>query len=229
MKKGAKNFLKKHWIFISIVLLFVAWVTYSYFSEGVIFHLINNDPTEVINFINSFGFFAWLAFILIVILEVVMAPIPPLILYVVAGVVFGGFLGGILTLIGNVVGALIDFKIARILGRRKANHGMNKKFKKKFDSFFDKYGSISIFILRINPLTTSDLVSYLSGFTKIKTWKFLLATGLGLVPMIFIQTYLGDVLIRDSPILVGITILFSVLYLAIFAYLIIISLRKKRN
>lgn len=228
MKSGVKNFVKKHWIFISIVLLFVVWVTYSYFSQGVIFHLLNNDPTEVIDFINSFGFFAWLAFILIVILEVVLAPIPPLILYVVAGVLFGGFLGGVLTLIGNLAGALIDFKIARALGRKKTNSNMNKKFKNKFDNFFDKYGSISIFILRVNPITTSDLVSYLSGFTKIKTWKFLLATGIGLIPMIFIQTYLGDVLIKDNPILVGITILFSVLYLAIFVYLIIIYFRKKK-
>ncbi len=229
MKRGFTNFIKKHWIFLSIITLFIAWMIYSYFSQGIIFSLINSDATKVINFVNSFGIFAAIIFVLLVILEVVLAPIPPLILYIVAGVLFGGFLGGILTLIGNSVGAFIDFKIARRFGKKSIEKNLDKKLKNKFDKFFDKYGGLSIFILRINPFTTSDLVSYLSGLTKIKTWKFLLATTLGLIPLIFIQTYLGDILIRDNPLLVGITILFSVLYLAVFVYLIIISLSKKEN
>jgi len=229
MKRGFTNFIKKHWIFLSIITLFIAWMIYSYFSQGIIFSLINSDATKVINFVNSFGIFAAIIFVLLVILEVVLAPIPPLILYIVAGVLFGGFLGGILTLIGNSVGAFIDFKIARRFGKKSIEKNLDKKLKNKFDKFFNKYGGLSIFILRINPFTTSDLVSYLSGLTKIKTWKFLLATTLGLIPLIFIQTYLGDILIRDNPLLVGITILFSVLYLAVFVYLIIISLSKKEN
>jgi len=230
MKRVVK-FLKKHWIFLSIIILFLAWTIYSYFSEGIVFSLINSDTTKVVNFIQSFGFFSALIFVFLVILEVVLAPIPPLILYIVAGVLFGGFYGGILTLIGNSIGAFIDFKITRRLGRKSLEQSADSKgdFKNKFDKFFKRYGGLSIFILRVNPLTTSDLVSYLSGLTKIKTWKFITATTLGLIPMIFIQTYLGDILIKDNPILVGITILFSVLYLAIFVYLIVISIGKKKE
>jgi uncharacterized membrane protein YdjX (TVP38/TMEM64 family) len=164
-----------------------------------------------------------------VILEVVLAPIPALILYVVAGIIFGGFIGGVLTLIGNSIGAFIDFKLARVLGKRNIEKKVDKKLKEKFDRFFDKYGGLSIFILRVNPFTSSDLVSYLSGFTKIKTIKFITATTLGLIPMIFVQTYLGDIFIKDNPILLGLTLLFSVLYLALFIYLIIISLTKKEE
>lgn len=223
------KFLKQHWIFISIIILVIAWTAYSYFSEGIIFSLMNSDATNVIVFIDSFGFFAWLIFVLLVILEVVLAPMPPLILYVAAGFLFGGFLGGILTLIGNLIGAFIDFKIARALGKKNAGKKINKNLKEKFDKFFGKYGGISIFILRVNPLTTSDLVSYLAGFTKMKPLKFILATALGLIPMIFIQTYLGDIFIKDSPLLAGLTFLFSILYLAFFVYLIIISLIKKKD
>ena len=229
MKRGFTNFLKKHWIFLSIIILIISWMICSYFFQGIIFSLINSDTTQVINFLTSFGIFAWLIFVLLVILEVVLAPIPPLILYIVAGVLFGGFIGGILTLTGNLIGALIDFKIARKFGKRYVEKQTNKKLKNRFDKFFEKYGGLSIFILRVNPFTTSDLVSYLSGLTKIKTLKFLIATGLGLIPMIFLQTYLGDVLIKDNPLLVGITILFSILYIAIFFYLIIISIRKKEK
>lgn len=229
MTSAFPKFLKKHWIFILITTLIISWMVYSYFSDGVIYSLINGDTTGILNFINSFGVFAWLIFIFLVILEVVLAPIPALILYVVAGIIFGGFIGGVLTLIGNSIGAFIDFKLARVLGKRNIEKKVDKKLKEKFDRFFDKYGGLSIFILRVNPFTSSDLVSYLSGFTKIKTIKFITATTLGLIPMIFVQTYLGDIFIKDNPILLGLTLLFSVLYLALFIYLIIISLTKKEE
>ncbi len=229
MEKGFTNFIKKHWLFLSIIISIIVLGLYSYFHEGVIFSLINGNPKKTLDFINSFGIFAWLIFVLLVIFEVILAPIPPLVLYIIAGLLFGGFLGGVLTLFGNSIGAFIDFKIARKFGKSSVEKNLNRKLKIKFDKFFEKYGSISIFLLRINPLTTSDLVSYLSGLTQIKTWKFLLATTLGLIPMIFLQTYLGDILIKDNPLLLGVTVAISILYLAIFGYLIIISIAKKHN
>jgi uncharacterized membrane protein YdjX (TVP38/TMEM64 family) len=223
------GFIKKHWLFLSTILLVILWMIYSYFNKGIIHSLILSDSTSAVNFISSFGIFSGAIFVLLVILEVVLAPIPPLILYVVSGVIFGGLTGGLLTLLGNVIGAFIDFKIARKYGQKYVEKQSNQRMKKKFDKFFEKYGTLSIFILRINPLTTSDLVSYLSGLTKIKLPKFLIATGLGLAPLIFIQTYLGDVLIKGNPLLVGITVLFSLLYIAVFIYLIALSYKKKKN
>ena len=229
MKKRIITFLKKHWIFILTIFLLIIWTTYSYFSHGIIFSLINSDATQVVEFLDSFGIFTELIFVLLVILEVVVAPMPPLVLYIVAGILFGGFFGGILTLIGNLIGAFIDFKIARNFGKKYVEKKVDKKLKLKFDKFFEKYAGMSLFILRVNPFTTSDLVSYLSGLTKIKTSKFLIATGIGLIPMIFLQTYLGDILIKNNPILVGITLLFSIVYLAIFIYLIAISISKNNK
>lgn len=231
MKRGNKltKFLKQHWLFATILILLIIWFVYSYFGQGIIYSLVNSDTDSVTEFIESFGIFAALAFIILVILEVVLAPMPPLVLYIVAGFLFGGFLGGILTLIGNLIGAFIDFKIARTLGKKTVEKSVGKKIKKKFENFFEKYGSFSIFILRVNPLTTSDIVSYLAGFTKMKTIRFMLATGLGLIPMIFLQTYFGDILIRDNPILSAIVVLFSLFYLLIFIYLIFKALTRKEE
>jgi uncharacterized membrane protein YdjX (TVP38/TMEM64 family) len=216
MKKNVKNFFKKNWLILLIILIVIAWFSYSYFSQGIIYDAINSDVGSVVDFMNSFGFWAWLIFILLVILEVVLAPIPPLVLYVAAGFVFGAFLGGVLTLIGNLIGAGIDFFIAKRYGRGIVVKKTNKKVREKFDKFSEKYGGFAIFLLRINPATTSDLVSYLAGLTKMKFWRFILWTGLGLIPMIFIQTYLGDVFLRDYPVLSAIFIILSILYLLVF-------------
>jgi uncharacterized membrane protein YdjX (TVP38/TMEM64 family) len=229
MKNKFVNFIKKHWTILLVLFLVLGWMLYSYFSGGILFFLVNSDVSKVVEFLNSFGIFAWLIFVLLVILEVVLAPIPPLVLYVVSGILFGGFFGGVLTLFGNLIGAAIDFKLARRYGQKTVQQRIDKDFKKKFDRFFEKYGTLSIFILRINPLTTSDLVSYLSGFTKMKLFKFLIATALGLIPLVFIQTYLGELIISKNPFLIALTLIISVFYLIVFVYLIIISLKKNKN
>ena len=229
MKKRKKNllkFLKKNFSLLLTILLILILFAYSYFNKGIAYSLLNSNIEQINTFINSFGIFAFLIFVFLVVLEVVLAPIPPLALYIIAGSLFGGLLGGILTLIGNLIGAFICFKIARKLGENTINKTINKKLKKKFDKFFNKYGTLAIFILRINPLTTSDLVSYLAGFTKIKTLRFLIATGLGLVPLIFIQTFLGDIIITKNPIFSILIILFSLIYLLIFIYLIYKSITE---
>ena len=229
MRYKTKNFFRKNWLILLVILVVLAWFSYSYFSQGIIYDAVNSDVESVVDFMNSFGFWAWLIFILLVILEVVLAPIPPLVLYVAAGFVFGAFLGGVLTLIGNLIGAGIDFFIAKRYGRGIVVKKTNKKVREKFDKFSEKYGGFAIFLLRINPATTSDLVSYLAGLTKIKFWKFLLWTGLGLIPLIFIQTYLGDVFLRDYPVLSAIFIILSILYLLVFVYLVIKVFLKKNN
>ena len=216
--KRVKEFLIEHWLSFSVVLFLILWTGYSYFRGGMIFSLINSDVDSVVASVQSFGILAAFVLVFLVILEVVLAPIPPLALYIVAGLLFGGFFGGILILTGNIIGALIDFKIAHKIGLTKEQK--NKKIVKKFNKFFDKYGGLSIFVLRINPLTTSDLVSYLSGLTRIKTKNFLIATTLGLIPIIFVQTYLGDIWIKENPILSAIVIIFSLFYLLIFIYVI---------
>jgi uncharacterized membrane protein YdjX (TVP38/TMEM64 family) len=228
MKKKVENFFRKNWLILLIILIVIFWFTYSYFSHGIIYDVSNSDVDSVVDFINSFGFWAWLIFILLVILEVVFAPIPPLVLYIAGGFLFGAFFGGILTLIGNMIGSGIDFLLAKRYGRGIVEKKVDKKIRKKFDNFSEKYGGFAIFLLRVNPLTTTDIVSYLAGLTKIKFWKFIMWTALGLIPMIFIQTYFGDVFVRGNGILSAIVITLSILYMIFFVYLIIKVFVKKK-
>ncbi|MFW6233180.1 MAG: TVP38/TMEM64 family protein [Nanoarchaeota archaeon] len=222
-----KKIINNKFIYILIFIIFILFFIYSYFSKGLIYFLINLDYPSLSSIMESFGIFSVFLFVFIVILEVVLAPIPPFALYFLSGKLFGSFFGGILVLIGNLIGAFICFKIARLIGKKEIEKSINKKIKKRFDRFFNKYGGFSIFILRINPLTTSDLVSYLAGLTKIRTLTFLLTTGLGLIPLIFIQTYLGDSLIPKNSVLYIIIIIINIFYIIILIYLFFRIIFKK--
>lgn len=229
MGKRAINFFKKNWLILLILIIVAVWFTYSYFTKGIIYYTINSDVDSVVSAVNSFGFWAYFIFVFLVILECVLAPIPPLVLYIAGGLLFGAFFGGVLTLLGNVIGAGIDFFIARRYARGLVEKKVSEKLRKKFDDFSQKYGGFAIFLLRINPLTTSDLVSYLAGLSKMKAKSFLIWTAAGLIPLIFIQTYLGEFFIKESPFLYGVVIALSIFYMVLFISLIIKVFAKKKK
>jgi len=223
------NFLKKNYILLIIIFFLIAVIFYSYYSKGVVYSIASSDSDSLIEYIYSFGNFSYPIFILLVILEVVLAPIPALALYMVGGALFGTALGGALTLIGNLIGAIIAFWIARRFGRKFVEKTIDPEARKKFDNFAEKYGGFSLFFLRINPFTTSDIFSYISGLSKMKVGTFILGTGLGLAPMIFLQAYFGEAFIKTHHILYVILIWISVAYLLAFVYIIMRTLLKKKN
>ena len=232
MKRGSKfiNVFKKNWIFILILILFLGWILYSYLTGGVIYLLATSNIDSIVDFVNSFGFFSILIFILLIVLEVVFAPIPPFVLYVAGGILFGAFLGGTITLFGNVLGAVIAFLIARSFGRGFVEKKVSRKLRLRFDRFTIKYGGWALFLLRLNPFTTSDIFSYMAGLTKMRIRAFILSTTLGLIPLIYIQTYLGDIFVRDNPVIFLLFIVVSLIYLLLFLYgLWYLIIKKKKN
>jgi uncharacterized membrane protein YdjX (TVP38/TMEM64 family) len=223
------RFFKNYGILLLILIGITSWFVYSYFSEGIIFSLIHTDTNAIISFVNSFGTFSYIIFILLVIIEVIFAPIPPLVLYVAAGFLFGSFFGGVLVLFGNIIGAVIDFLLARKLGRKFVEKRVNKKIREEFDKFSKKYGGFAIFFLRLNPFTSSDLFSYLAGLSKMKLTIFLAGTTIGLIPLIFAQTYFGEMFVNGNPFLSLIVVIISIFYFVILLYLILKILIKKKN
>ena len=212
------NALRNHWIFILILIIFLGWILYSYLTQGIFYLLATSDINSIVDFVNSFGWLAVIIFILLIVLEVVFAPIPPFVLYVAGGMIFGAFLGGTITLFGNVLGAVIAFLIARKFGRGFVEKKVSKKLKENFDKFTNKYGAWALFLIRLNPFTTSDIFSYLSGLTKMKLRTLIISTTFGLIPLVYLQTYLGDVFIRDNPFLFFLFIAVSLIYLVLFLY-----------
>ncbi len=217
------------YVLIFLLIALIVFSIYSYFTKGVVSYLINNDANSVITYLSSFEHLTVFIFIFLVILEVLFALIPPLILYLVGGILFGPFLGGIYALLGNILGAGIAFQISKHWIRDFVEKKVPKEIKNKFDKVSKKHGPLAVFILRLNPFTTTDFVNYVAGISKIPFWKFILGTTLGLAPLVFIQSYLGQS-ITENPIILKIFIILSILYvigfIGIFIYL---KVKKGKN
>ncbi len=207
---------------ISLLIVVVAMVAVSYFSGGIASVLLSTgvDSEERIRslrlFFDEMDGAAPLVYIAIVVVEVVIAPIPGTLLYLPGGVIFGGFLGGLWSLIANVLGAGISCQLMRsIVGRKSTESFFEKESLSKYRDMIEKRGLLFIVLLRVNPLTSSDLVSYAAGLTTMRVTTVMLGTGIGMAPLCFAQSYLAETLFDSFPWLIWPMLVVCILYVVV--------------
>jgi uncharacterized membrane protein YdjX (TVP38/TMEM64 family) len=181
-------------ITIGIVILVVSAVVYFIIEEKLFFaDIIVNINT----YVKSFGAFAPLIYIGILILAIIISQIPNIPLAISAGILFGPLLGGVYTLIGGMLGALACFFIARKVGVPilKRLFGKTPYFTEHCS---ERIIGLLLFFSRLFPFFSFDLMSFCAGLTNIKTRTFFIGTFFGMIPITFLLTYMGGSLIPSK-------------------------------
>jgi len=222
---------RERFVAIGILGAFSILAGWSYWDGGVMAILFDtgtasSEKVEALRmFFNRWGPLAPLAYILLVVVEAVIAPIPGAILYLPGGVIFGGFWGGTLSLIGNVLAAGVCCALMRtIVGRAWSHDFFAAGRLLSVKEFILKHGVLSVALLRVNPLTSSDIVSYAAGLTPLSTSTVMLGTFFGMAPLCYIQSYLSMSLFTVFPWLIWPLIVGCVIY-AVLAAMAIWKLR----
>jgi uncharacterized membrane protein YdjX (TVP38/TMEM64 family) len=143
------------------------------------------------DFVNQFGIFAPIAFIVIQILQVVITPFSHYAVSIAGGFIFGTWLGFIYNWIGRVIGTAIAFYLGRYLGRKIIKHVVKEETIKKYDHYFEK-GKILLFLAYFLPLFPDDELSYLAGFSAISPRVFLPLMAIGHLSGSLSLAYLGN-------------------------------------
>jgi uncharacterized membrane protein YdjX (TVP38/TMEM64 family) len=211
-----------------LLALLVFAATWSYATGGVVHTVFRHDLSaaekleRLQQFFASLGPAAPLAYVAMVTGEVVLAPLPGLMLYAPGGAIFGGFWGGLLSTAGNTIGAGIACQVMRSLGRPYFERLLERDSLRNYETRLVRSGVWIVFLLRINPLTSSDLVSYAAGATSVPVWKVMLGTLLGMAPLCWAQAYLADEVLTAYP-----WLLYPLLFAcAIYTLVIVWMLRK---
>ncbi|MCA1031496.1 TVP38/TMEM64 family protein [Bacillus timonensis] len=157
---------------------------------------LNVTPQSIREWILSFGLLAPLVFIGIYTLRPLIL-FPASILSLTAGLAFGALWGSIFSIIGATGGAILAFMISRKLG-----HNVSKgKWKGKGERIqvqLEKNGFFYVLLLRLIPILNFDMISYLSGLSKVRFTHFLLGTILGIIPGAFAYNFLGASLVGEN-------------------------------
>lgn len=211
------------WLVLVAILL---TMLFSWCNDGIIAKLLDTQLSAservlvLQRFFQEAGLLAPVAYVMFVVAEVIVAPIPGLMLYAPGGLIFGPWLGGFLAIVGNTIGAGISCALARSAGQGWLEKISANTSMEKLQEQLNRRGFWMILLLRLNPLTSTDLLSYAAGLTRIPTWHVMLATGLGMAPLCFAQSWLSDGIFNRWPGLIWPLMIAGLLYLAAVAVIL---------
>ena len=197
---------------LMLVLLFVVVLAAGYFAlaESELMNLFN-DIDVLIAKVRNLGIYGPLLLIGLIALAIVFNPLPSAPIALGAGAIYGHTLGTVYVVAGAELGAILAFMIARWAG-----YDLTRRF-------FGESGSLKgissqntlttlVFVSRLIPFMSFDLVSYGAGLSPIKTWRFAVATLLGLFPVSFALAHFGAEMGNENyQTLVGIVLIIGLL------------------
>ena len=178
---------KWKWVLLLCILAgFFFFLVYQYNSSIwaqviKVYHLYQ-DHQEFKKVIFSFGPYSPLAYILLQIIQVVIAPIPGGAIEWLGGFIFGVKAGFIYSMIGLTLGSWLAFSLARIFEKVAVERFVSEKTRKKFDYLVEHQGAILSFILFLIPGFPKDALCYILGLTPMHLGIFLIISTIGRIP-----------------------------------------------
>jgi uncharacterized membrane protein YdjX (TVP38/TMEM64 family) len=184
---AASSQTKWKWVlFLCILVGAVFLIIYQYNSQlwiqVVKLYDILHDRHQLKVIIRSFGPYSPLAYILLQILQVIIAPIPGGAIEFLGGYLFGAEAGFFYSMIGLLLGSWLAFSLARIFEKWTVEKFVSEQTIKKFDYLIGHEGVILSFLLFLIPGFPKDALCYLLGLTPMHLGIFLVISTIGRVP-----------------------------------------------
>ena len=221
---------QKKWIAGIGIFLFLLLSALVFFFAGKPLIQFAQEPERFRAWVDEQGVLAPIAFLGMLILQIVVAAIPGEPLEIAAGYAFGALEGTLWCLLGAFAGRLAVFLLVRRFGTR------------AIEVFFplDKLQSLRflqnerrltfwVFFLFFLPGTPKDLLCYIVGITKLPLRSWLVISAVAPIPSIITSTIGGDALgmgnYAFAALVFGITIVIS--SLGLLAYRAICRARER--
>jgi uncharacterized membrane protein YdjX (TVP38/TMEM64 family) len=180
---------QKKWIwvlFLCVLAGFVFFIVLQYnsqlWNQIVKLYDVLHSRRQLKGFILSFASYSPLAYILLQIIQVVIAPIPGGAIEFLGGYLFGAKVGFIYSMVGLTLGSLMAFSLARIFEKIAVEKFVSEETRKKFDYLVEHQGAILSFILFLIPGFPKDALCYILGLTPMHLGIFLIISTIGRIP-----------------------------------------------
>jgi len=149
------------------------------------------DRDHLRDTIKETGAFGPLVYIVVQIIQTIVAPIPGQVIGIAGGAIFG-WMGLIWGLIGSIIGAYIVFKLVRRFGRPLVEKLISKKTIKKLDFVIERRGTMTLFVMFLLPIFPDSIMCYLAGLTKIPIKTLMVLWIAGRVPTALVNNLIGE-------------------------------------
>ena len=151
-------------------------------EKATYYYEIFTDREQIKAFVMSFGTGAPVVFIIIQILQVLLAPFPGEATGFIGGFLFGATKGFLYSSIGLTLGSWINFTIGRFLGKRFVRKLIPPAQLERIDNLVKHQGVIVLFGLFVFPGFPKDYLCLFLGISAIPLKVFIILTAIGRMP-----------------------------------------------
>lgn len=121
---------------------------------------------------------------------ILVSPIPSAPIALAAGALYGHAWGTLYVLLGAEIGALAAFGIARLVGYEVLRRWLGERPSLGWLGSQNALMGL-VFVSRLLPFVSFDVISYAAGLTVLSLWRFALATLAGILPASFLLAHFG--------------------------------------
>lgn len=175
----------------SIYLLIFAMVAiFAIFKLCGLFDKIS-DASDVKQIILDSGGWGVMIFLLLQILNIVILPIPAIILHLAGAAVYGAWRAFLLSYIGVLIGSFICYFLGRVFGKKVIIWCIGEEKTKKYSRILGSRGYLAFIFMQILPFFPDDVLCMIAGMTSMNMWKFSVAMILIRPIYIFFACFFG--------------------------------------
>jgi len=204
---------------VSLVLLgiFVLTLYILIFQSHI--YLAFLDRKRLAEFIESYGNFSPLIFIILQVFQVLFAPIPGEVSGFLGGFLYGNFFGLLYSTIGLSLGSWLAFVFARWAGQPLIERIVDPKILQRFDYLMSHKGTWIAFLLFLIPGFPKDYLCYLLGLGHMEVRTFLVISIVGRLLGTAMLTFQGHLAREKNYLFLGLVIGISlILLLLVYLY-----------
>ena len=151
------------------------------------------------SFLLQFGIWTPLAFFLLQLLQIIIAPIPGGTVGLVGGALFGTIGGFLISAAGTLTGSIIVFLLSKRFGRPFVIRFVSSELIEKYDHIKESKLNTVLFLIFLFPLFPDDMLCFIAGLSPMPVKTFILIIMLARTPSVFINTMIGAGIMDDNP------------------------------
>lgn len=140
-------------------------------------------------YIESFGSYAPIYFIVIQFLQVVVLPIPSFITVAAGVLMFGAFYGAVYSFIGIITGTYCAYFLGRWLGYKTVKWLVGEETLKKWLGYTRDKNKVIFTLMFFFPFFPDDLLCFIAGIVKLNAKFFIVMTFISRIISIFATSY----------------------------------------
>jgi uncharacterized membrane protein YdjX (TVP38/TMEM64 family) len=179
-------------IIASLVISYFTVDGFKNFIDKAYTILSSGDKQRISEWVNQFGFWGPLLIVVIMIAQMFLIVIPSPLIMVVAVLAYGAWWGSVISYASVFVASTVGYWIGHAAGDSLIDNLLGKSKREKTTEYVERYGVWAVILARVSPFLSNDAISFIGGLIRMGYFKFMLATTIGIIPLIGLIAYLGE-------------------------------------